>query len=254
LNSRTIVIAGATGLIGTILTKHFVSQGHVVIGIARSKEKEKDLANLGDLAPNGLFVYLMVDLREPTASEMIVKRLLEMNAQPFALINSARDGTNLTLLENGVPSLEQWSCEFQLAVAAPYYLSMALSEAFGQTLRSIINVSSMYGVTAFNSSLYDNPVVEAPIHYGVCKAAQIHLSRELAVRLAPKNIRVNTVSFGGIEGRANDAFKSRYAALSPQNRMMKPDEVIGPVEFLLSDNASAVTGHNLIVDGGWTIW
>ena len=57
-----------------------------------------------------------------------------------------------------------------------------------------------------------------------------------------------------MEGRVDEAFLSRYASLVPSRRMLNEDEIIGPVDFLLSDSSSAVNGHVLVADGGWSIW
>ena len=112
----------------------------------------------------------------------------------------------------------------------------------------------MYGVVPPNKNLYTDKYESSPIYYGVSKAAEIHLSKELAVRLADKKIRVNSISFGGIEGRVNKKFKNLYAKMCPLGRMLKPNEVFEPVWFLSSNQSSGATGHNLIIDGGWTTW
>jgi hypothetical protein len=102
--------------------------------------------------------------------------------------------------------------------------------------------------------LYSDAVNQSPLHYGVAKAALQQLTRELAVRLANRDIQVNCVAFGGVEGRVDDAFKQRYAQLCPMGRMLREEEVVTPVDMLLSDGCSGVTGHTLAVDGGWGIW
>ena len=76
----------------------------------------------------------------------------------------------------------------------------------------------------------------------------------LAVQFAPEKIAVNCVTYGGVEGRVDEGFKKRYAALCPMERMMKDDETVGSVDFLLSDKAVYITGQNIVVDGGWGIW
>ena len=92
------------------------------------------------------------------------------------------------------------------------------------------------------------------MNYGVTKAALIHLTKELAVRLAPRGISVNAVSYGGVEGRVDGGFRERYGRLCPTGRMLDDSQVFGAVKFLCSSDSSGMTGHNLIVDGGWTIW
>ncbi len=84
--------------------------------------------------------------------------------------------------------------------------------------------------------------------------AQKLRTKNLAVQLAKLNIRVNSISYGGVEGRASKEFKERYARLCPIARMLKIKEVVGAVEFLATDMSSGMIGHNLIIDGGWTIW
>ena len=121
-------------------------------------------------------------------------------------------------------------------------------------LKNIINVSSIYGMVAPTPGIYKDFEKESPINYGVAKAALIQLTRELAVRLADKNIRVNSISYGGVEGRADKNFKKRYGQFCPDGRMLRRDEVYGAISFLLSEASSGMTGHNLVVDGGWTIW
>ena len=139
-----------------------------------------------------------------------------------------------------------------MSVYLSYFLSTKLNR---KNLSSVVNISSMYGIVAPNKSLYVNKYKSSPIFYGVSKAAQIHLSKELAVRLAKYNIRVNSVSFGGVEGRVDQKFKKKYKILCPLGRMLKSNEIFEPIWFLSNNElSSGATGHNLIIDGGWTIW
>ena len=141
-----------------------------------------------------------------------------------------------------------------MAIVVPYELTMALAQQQNSRLESVVNIGSQYGVVAPNLNLYSEPVIESPLHYGVAKAGMGHLTKELAVRLAGQDIRVNCVAFGGVEGRVGDDFKKRYAALCPMGRMLNESDLAGPVDLLLSSASSAITGHTLVVDGGWSVW
>ena len=144
--------------------------------------------------------------------------------------------------------------EFDLDFVVPYELTMCLSRSANHKLQTVVNIGSMYGEVAPNPALYEGSLDRSPVQYGVSKAALHHLTRELAVRLAPQHIRVNCVAYGGVEGRVDEAFLARYAQLVPSRRMLKDPEIIGPVEFLLEESSSSVNGHVLVADGGWSVW
>ena len=167
------------------------------------------------------------------------------------LINNARDISNLKISKRNKDQFESFNKEIFLAVHLPYFLSIKLNH---KHLKNIVNISSMYGVVPPNKNLYEDQYKSSPIYYGISKAAEIHLTKELAVRLANKNIRTNSISFGGFQGRVNKKFKENYKKMCPMGRMLNLKEIFSPVWFLCSDQSSGATGHNLVIDGGWSIW
>jgi NAD(P)-dependent dehydrogenase (short-subunit alcohol dehydrogenase family) len=123
---------------------------------------------------------------------------------------------------------------------------------------SIVLFSSMYGMVSPNENVYAAPMNKNPIEYGVGKAGIIQMTKYLAVHWAKQNIRVNCISPGpfpnmSVQEKYPD-FINRLANQSPMGRVGAATEIAGPVAFLLSDAASYITGHNLVVDGGWTSW
>lgn len=99
-----------------------------------------------------------------------------------------------------------------------------------------------------SSSRRDNP-----LGFGASKGALLQLMRYLATLMAP-DVRVNGISLGGVYRAQNPAFIKRYEARTPLRRMAREDDVAGAVGFLASDLSSYITGHNLMVDGGWFAW
>jgi len=227
--------------------------GDHVIATCRTDESLEKLLQ-AYLSYGDQFVGIKADLTENDAITLLCKQLDTRDIRPDCLVNNARSLSFLKIGENGLVSRENFTNEYLLDVVVPYELTMALVQQQDSQLRRVLNIGSQYGSVAANPNLYTDPVKQSPLHYGVAKAALSHLTKELAVRLADKNIQVNCVAFGGVDGRVDEAFKQRYAQLCPMGRMLRDDEVVGPVDMLLSDKCSGVTGHILAVDGGWGIW
>jgi NAD(P)-dependent dehydrogenase (short-subunit alcohol dehydrogenase family) len=124
---------------------------------------------------------------------------------------------------------------------------------------SIVNVSSIYGLVSPDQRLYEyrrsaGDAFVKPVAYSASKSALMNLTRYLATYWAPKNVRVNTVTFGGVFNGQDPQFLAGYEARVPLGRMARNDEYNGSIVFLLSDASSYMTGSNLVIDGGWTAW
>ena len=241
-----ILITGGTGKIGSRLVEHFHSFGRTVVFTSRSDENiAKTIAGRERL--HGI----KVDFTNESAAEEVVAALDRIGLSVSALVNNARDLAALGVEDDGTVPGANWLAEYRIDVVVPYQLTLALAKK--GTLRKVVNVSSMYGMNSFNPHLHEGPF-RPPLQYACAKAALIHLTKCLAVQFAPQKIAVNCVTYGGVEGRVDDGFKKRYATLCPLERMMKDDETVGSVDFLLSDKAAYITGQNIVVDGGWGIW
>ena len=92
-----------------------------------------------------------------------------------------------------------------------------------------------------------------PIAYGVSKGGLLQLMRYFSTLLAPA-IRINTISLGGISRNQPQSFQKEYMSRTPLQRMATEEDIKGAVAYLASDLSAYVTGHNLVVDGGWTSW
>ena len=124
---------------------------------------------------------------------------------------------------------------------------------------SVIQTASVYGVVApdqriYEGSFYLGRQINTPAVYSVSKSAVIGLSNYLAAYWAPNDIRVNTLTPGGMESGQNETFKNKYSMRVPMGRMGQPDELVGALIYFASEASSYVTGQNLIVDGGLSSW
>ncbi len=250
---KNVFITGGSGTVGFQLVNHFLKKGYYVI--TTSRNILQFLENKEHLLHNSYKQFLQiieVDFIQDNAVETILTELTKKEVSVQTIIHNARSLDFLKIENDYSISDKNFQGEFFVNVVFPYKLTMALKTKH-ENLKNIIFISSMYGVVAPTPSLYDNIHASSPIHYGVSKAAQIHLTKELAVRLSP-DTRVNCVSFGGIKGRVNHDFEKRYSKLNPQGKMLAKEDVIGPVDFLVSEESKNMTGQNIKVDGGWTIW
>ena len=246
---ETILITGGTGLISTQQVRYFLDNGYRVVVTYRNDEKFKNLSS-----SENLYGIKIEELLDNDTSEKIICGLEKLNIFPEYLINNACDVRWHKIEENGQVSRECMVNQYKINVILPYELSIKLANHSKSKLKKIINISSMYGVVPYNPSLYTNPELQTPLQYSLSKCALIHLTKELAIRFKDKGIMVNTVSYGGVDGRVDDEFKRKFAELTPLKRMMKPEETIPAVEFLIKDSSNYMTGQNLIVDGGRTVW
>ena len=251
---KSVLITGGSGKVGLQLVKHFLKNNFLVVTTTRNLRKFKK-NNFSKLSNNHIsnLHLIEVDFVKKDAINKIKSYISQRNIAIDNIIHNARNLDFLKIRDDNSVSKENFEGEFFLAVIFPYNLSLNLIKQQNKPLKNIVFISSIYGIVAPTPSLYKDFHKSSPINYGVSKAAQIHLTKELSVRLAPKT-RVNCVSFGGIKGSTSDEFIKRYSKLNPQNKMLDEIDVIAPIDFLISKGSENMTGQNLIIDNGWSVW
>ena len=119
---------------------------------------------------------------------------------------------------------------------------------------SLINLASIYGVTAPDFSIYEGTEMTMPAAYSAIKGGVISLTKYIAAYYGAYNIRANSISPGGILDGQAASFVKKYSEKTPLGRMGQAGDIVGASVYLASDASSYVTGENIIVDGGWTAW
>ena len=157
--------------------------------------------------------------------------------------------------------LEQWDADLAVGLTGPFLCAKIVGGALARQRRGVIvNISSEYGVIAPDQRLYLKPGVPPdqqpvkPVTYTVAKAGLHGLTIYLATYWADAGVRVNTITLGGVESGQPAGFRERATQRIPLGRMAQPHDFQGALVYLCSDAAAFVTGANLVVDGGKTIW
>jgi len=130
------------------------------------------------------------------------------------------------------------------------------SQMVKQRKGTIVNIASIYGIVGNDQRIYGNSKINSPVSYAAAKGGIITLTRYLAAYWYGKNIRVNTLTPGGVidESYQSKEFIKKYSEKTILGRMARSDEYNGALLFLMSDASSYMTGANLVIDGGWTAW
>lgn len=151
-------------------------------------------------------------------------------------------------------SVAAWDTAMQVNLTAAFVMAQEAQSTIASSGHgSIILFSSTYGMVGPDMSLYENTKMANPAGYNASKGGLLQLTRYLATIMAPK-IRVNAISPGGVWRNQPKVFKTRYEKRTPMKRMATEEDLKGAVAYLASDLSAYVTGHNLVVDGGWTAW
>jgi NAD(P)-dependent dehydrogenase (short-subunit alcohol dehydrogenase family) len=241
LRGRRALVAGGAGHIGRACVETLSELG-------------ADVAVL-DRAGDGAIV---ADLSDEKATRAAVRRArdelggLDILVHCAALVGQDdRAGWSVPFAEQTV---EAWDAALRVTLTSAFVLVQEGREALAASGRgSVVLFGSIYGNVGPDPALYAGTPLENPTAYGASKGGVLQLVRYLATTLAPR-VRVNAISPGGVERGQPDDFRSRYTARTPLGRMATEEDVKGAVAYLASDLSSYVTGHNLVVDGGWTAW
>ncbi len=241
LNKKIIIVTGGSGLIGKAIMKKISNEGGIPVNA--------DISVTTDLEKGTIQCDITNDVSITETIEKVVKH--------FGKI----DG----LVNNAYPRTKDWGAKFENITSDSlrknidmqmnsYILccQKAIKVMKKQGEGAIVNIASIYGIVAPDFTVYEETDMTSPAAYNAIKGGIINFSRYLASYVGKDNIRVNCVSPGGIFASQPASFVRNYSKKVPLKRMGRPEDIVSSICFLLSDEAAYITGHNLVVDGGWT--
>lgn len=253
LEGKSIWITGGAGYLGSAITRALDAEAEKIIcidlpGKAEALVQEHKLQRT---------IPVTLDVNDAATLPAAIDQLIAKHGLPDGIAHLAFASSSGHRLED-LPA-EIFQNTFARSLAPTFVLCRALAEKMKERRAgSFVISSSMYGVVAPDPRIYIDPMTPNPIDYGASKAALLQLTRYFAVHYGPTNLRFNAITPGPFPPaavqEANPKFAADLRAKTALNRCGVNDEIVGPTCFLLSDSASYVTGHSLVVDGGWTSW
>ena len=252
LKKRIVVVCGALGLIGKEVVKAVLEQEAYVI--IADIDKDKGISFLNELNSNNA-EYKDIDItNEDNVLDFI--ETVESNYGPiWAWVNLAYPRTNDWGDKLEDIKIESFAKNVDIQLNSQFICCRAILEKMKKRNEGVvINCSSIYGIQSPNFHVYDGTAMTSPAAYSAIKAGVVNFTKYLAAYYGKYNLRVNCITPGGVFDNQNSVFVNNYDNLTPLGRMGKASEIAPGVSFLISEEASYITGHNLIIDGGFTIW
>ncbi len=262
VKDKIIVITGGLGQLGQQFSRALINQGAKVV-ILDIRNKIPSVKS--SLEGKSNLLILRADITKADSLRRALKRINKTFGIPYGLINNASlDSPPNTSSEANGPfesyCEEVWDKVMEVNLKGALLSSQIIGAQMAQARRgSIINISSVYGMVSPDQRIYEylrskGKMFFKPVAYSVSKAGLLNFTRYLATYWAPKGVRVNTLTLGGVFNKQDKRFIRAYCDRVPLRRMARDDEYSSAVIFLLSDASSYMTGSNMVIDGGWTAW
>ena len=255
LRNQVVLFTGGEGHLGTEISKGLATFGARVIVLGRSEARFAPLKGFFPQEGTGAIEGVVCDVGDETAVAAAVERLWNTYGRIDGLINHAATGgrepwealTKDAWLHGLEGTLNSYfTCT---KIVSPYMLKAGKG--------SIVNTASLWSFLAPNPKIYLDLPIQPAAHTSAAKGAVLQLTRHLAALWGSKGIRVNAVTPGWFpkkRGPERPDYMREIISRVPLERIGRPSDLVGVYLFLMSEASSYVTGQNLIVDGGYSIW
>ncbi|MBN1275030.1 SDR family oxidoreductase [Candidatus Woesearchaeota archaeon] len=269
LTGKISIIFGGNGRLGRQFCKALLEQGSKVYCCDINEQKNEEIIRMEKDHPDS---FLMKRVDSTNKQELISLReeIRKKEGRVDVIINATTIKSDDFYLPFEEVSEEGWDIGIKGNLTAPFLAIQAFVPLMKQQrYGSIINISSHYGIVGNDQRIYEgtelhkvyvkkSPNIKRIYSHGVYNAAKaglINFTRYLAAYYGEYNIRCNCISPGGIYHKDEDKrFLKKYSLKVPLGRKANINEMDGALIYLASDASSYMTGHNLVVDGGYTIW
>jgi len=267
LRNRVAVITGGAGLLGTQHAEAIAEAGGIPVLWDINEEVSTEVAGKITHDYNVQSLGMKVDITNYDSINQSFEKVLEDVGKIDILINNAANDPKVkageliawSRFENY--TLDRWNKDIAVGLTGAFLSSQVIGSYMAEQNNGVIlNIASDLSIISPDQRLYKKEELKEskqpvkPVTYSVVKHGIIGLTRYLATYWADKNIRVNSISPGGVYTNQPDEFVEKLTNLIPLGRMAELDEYKSAIVFLCSDASSYMTGSNLVIDGGRTCW
>jgi NAD(P)-dependent dehydrogenase (short-subunit alcohol dehydrogenase family) len=264
LSGKTALVTGGAGILGERFCHGLAESGADVAVVDIAAERAEQLAAAVAKQHGVRAIGISCNVADESDVVRTVKKVVDTFGSIDILLNNAA-GKSDDLDKFFAPfeeySLDQWRLIMSVNIDGMFLMAREVGKQMVAQQRggSIVQTASIYGAVApdqriYKGSHYLNRQINTPAVYSASKAAVIGLTRYLATYWASQKIRVNSLCPGGVESGQNETFVKNYSARVPMGRMARNDEMVGTAIFLASDASRYMTGQNILVDGGLSVW
>jgi gluconate 5-dehydrogenase len=255
MQNKVVLITGGNGHLGKAMCEVLCEYEAMLIIASRNNQKNLELKKELQAKYECRVKTVELDLSNNDMVEKIIKNLIVEFGKIDVLINNSYYGAGGELLSM---KEDEWTKGIDGSINGCFRMTQSvLRHMKEKKYGKIINIASMYGVVAPDTSIYENNDFYNPANYGVGKAGIIQFSKYIAAVYGKFGITCNTVSPGPFPSPAvqnNQEFTDKLIKRVPLGRIGIPDDLKGIIILLASDASNYINGANISIDGGWTIW
>ncbi|WP_240479408.1 oxidoreductase [Pectobacterium carotovorum] len=250
MKNKKYLIAGASGLLGSELTKYLVGKNNNIIAadintdILKSKLLEENI-------PSDSIDFIDFDI----TNEDAVIDLFSQDLQIDGAVNCTYPRNKNYGKHFFDVNLDSFNENVSLHLGSAFLFSQQAAAMFLKNKRnfSLVNISSIYGVVAPKFSIYEGTDMTMPVEYAAIKSGIVHLNKYIASYISDSRFRVNSISPGGLFDNQNESFCNAYRRHTHGKGMLNIQDVLGTIYFLLNDDSKYITGQNIIIDDGFSL-